>query len=134
MTNKEEGRKLIREAERIFNREVNASLRSSDWNLAVRRSQETVEMALKGALKILGIDYPKVHDVGAVFAEQARKKIERLDERTVERIREISSKLAKERAPSFYFEKEYSEKDARMASEDASFVLRKIKEIFMESE
>ena len=29
-----------------------------------------MELALKGALKVLGVDYPRIHDVAPVFSEQ----------------------------------------------------------------
>jgi HEPN domain-containing protein len=131
MTNREEGEKLIKEAESIFRRDLTSSMDASDWNLAVRRAQEVVETALKGALRIFGVEYPKVHDVGEIFAEQARRKIESMDENTIKRIREISKWLAKERVPSFYLEKEYSEGDARKAFEDSSWVLKEIIRLFV---
>jgi len=34
---------------------------------------EAAELLLRGALKILGVDYPKVHDVAPLFSEQARR-------------------------------------------------------------
>lgn len=37
-------------------------------------TQEVVELALKGALRILGVDFPKVRHVVPVFAEQMRSK------------------------------------------------------------
>ena len=39
------------------------------WNLVVRRSQESVELALKGALAWAGIAIPKVHDVGPLLRQ-----------------------------------------------------------------
>ena len=50
----EEGKKLVLEAGRILRRDVKGALDEDDLNLAVRRSQEVVELALKGALKMLG--------------------------------------------------------------------------------
>ncbi len=45
-TNKEQGEKLLKEAQWIFERD------------------------LKGCLRMLGIDYPKVHDAGLVFVTE----------------------------------------------------------------
>jgi HEPN domain-containing protein len=36
---------------------------------AVRESQELVELALKGMLRLVGIDPPKIHDVGAMLQQ-----------------------------------------------------------------
>ncbi len=58
--------------------------------MAVRRAQEGVELALKGALKLLGVDYPKVHDVAPVFSEQVQRKRGSVDAGVLERIEEVS--------------------------------------------
>lgn len=129
MTNHEAGKKLIREAEKILLRDMKGALEEGDHNLAVRRAQEVVELLLKGALKILGVDYPKVHDVGHVFVQRAREKRIDLGESTLIRIEEISGWLGEARAPSFYFERDYGEADARKASEDADFVSSVLKRL-----
>ena len=103
----EEGEKLIREGERILRREVQGALDDGDFNIAVRRAQEVVELALKGALKILGVDYPRVHDVASVFSEQVQQKREAVDAEVLERIEEISLWLGQAQAPSFCFEQDY---------------------------
>ncbi len=96
------GKQLIAESERIYLRDVQGALQEADSNLAVRRSQEVVELALKGGLKVLGVDYPKVHDVAPVFSEQLRQKRESVDTLELDRIEEISLWLAQARAPAFY--------------------------------
>lgn len=95
----------------------------------VRRSQETVELALKGLLMILGIDYPKIHDVGMVFYEQAKPKGVKIEEKDLERIKFISSQLVKEREASFYLEKDYAKEEAEEASESAEFVFSQINKL-----
>jgi len=130
MTNIESGQKLIKRAEDIFKRDLKGALAEKDYNMVVRRAQEVVEFALKGALKILGVDYPKVHDVGFIFAEQARTKVPNVQEDTLERIKSVSTWLGEVRAPSFYMERDYTEEDAKQAFEEASFVLKEIKGIF----
>ncbi len=42
MTNREAGEALVREARRIFNRDLYAAWEDRDYNLAVRRAQEAV--------------------------------------------------------------------------------------------
>jgi HEPN domain-containing protein len=49
----EEGLRLTREARHILRRDARSALAEGDFNLTVRRAQEAVELALKGALKIL---------------------------------------------------------------------------------
>ena len=121
------GEKLISEAERILVRDVKGALDEGDANLAVRRSQEVVELALKGALKILGIDYPRIHDVAPVFSEQIRQKRQIDDIEALDRIETASLWLTQARAPAFYFERDYNIEDAQQAFQDADFVLNQVR-------
>jgi HEPN domain-containing protein len=127
MTNKEIGMKLIEKAGKIRERDLNGAWSARDYNMTVRRAQEVVELALKGVLEFLGVDYPKIHDVGHIFAEQVVRKSFPIKEDILERIQEISFWLGKERAPSFYLERDYTEEDARKAFKDANFVYEEIK-------
>lgn len=128
MTNLERGNKLISQAEELL-KEAKRAYQNSQYNIAVRRSQETVELALKGLLIILGIEYPKKHDVGAVFYEQAQAKGVKIKEKNLEKIKFISSQLAKEREASFYMEKDYMKEEAEEASEGAEFVLSQVNKL-----
>lgn len=101
--------------------------------MAVRRAQEAAELTLKGALTILGVEYPMVHDVGKVFADAVQRKIGIKDRETLEKITHISTRLSKEREPSFYGEKLYKEVEAKEAHCDALFVLDKVKRMLKES-
>jgi HEPN domain-containing protein len=122
----EEGLRLTREARHILRRDARSALAEGDFNLTVRRAQEAVELALKGALKILGVDYPKVHDIAPVFSQQLRQKRGVGESEVLRRIEEVSLWLAQARTPSFYFERDYSSEDAERAAEDAEFVLREV--------
>ena len=84
-----------------------------------------VELALKGALKVLGVDYPRVHDVAPVFTEQVRQKRDSVNAQELERIEETSLWLVQARAPAFYLEREYGPEDAQHAWQDASFVVER---------
>ena len=126
---REEGLRLIREAGGILRRDAQGALSEKDFNLVVRRAQEVVELALKGALKMLGVDYPKVHDVAPLFSDQLRQKKGVSDPTVLQRIEEASLWLAQSRAPSFYFDREYGEEDAEQALKDAAFVLNEVKEL-----
>ena len=125
----EEGRRLIQEAEGIFRRDAQGALDEKDFNMAVRRAQEVVELSLKGALRILGVDYPKVHDVAPVFSEQLRQKRGIEDPEALRRIDEISLWLAQSRTPAFYLEREYGAEDAERALQDAALVLAEVKRL-----
>jgi len=126
---REEGIRLIQEAESILRRDAKGALNEQDFNLAVRRAQEVVELALKGALKILGVDYPKIHDVAPVFSDQVRQKRSINDPSVLQKIEEISLWLAESRASSFYLDREYSKEDAEQALDDAVFVLSETRKL-----
>lgn len=109
----------LEDAQRAYSR--------SSYNLAVRRSQEAVELALKGILRLIGVEYPKVHDVGDVFLEQMTRFSQ--DAENLKRIAGISKRLAKDREPSFYMERIYSEATAKEAVEGAQFVYEYIEKL-----
>lgn len=100
------------------------------WNLVVRRCQEAMELALKGALWWAGLEVPWVHDVG-VFLRQHRDRFPAGFARQIPRLVSISRALSVERERSFYGDEEsglppemlYEEHDAAEALEKAAFVL-----------
>lgn len=125
-TNKEQGEKLLKEAEWIFEKDLKSAMEEENYNLAVRRAQEVVELSLKGCLRILGIDYPKVHDAGFVFVREASNKLG-IKEDSLKEIERSSKWLSDARAPSFYGERDFTSEDAKKAFEDADYVLKEIK-------
>jgi HEPN domain-containing protein len=100
------------------------------WNLVVRRCQETVELALKGALRAVGVEVPKVHDVGITLKDHADRFPEVLRE-SVPRLASISRRLRRERELAFYGDEEtgtppqwlYTQEDAEGALQEAGQVL-----------
>lgn len=108
---------------RLLQEELSRACERQYWNLAVRRAQEVVELSLKGLLRALGTEYPRLHDVGDAFAEAVAAKNLSIDPQALGRIREISSYLARDRAPAFYMEQEFTQEQAERAQADARFVL-----------
>jgi len=98
----------------------------------IREAQETVELALKGMLREVGVEPPKWHDVGDLIVEFREKFPKEVSENT-ERLASISKWLRKEREFAFYGEvdfiptEEYDLKDAELAVEDAEFVVKMTK-------
>lgn len=129
MTNQEMARGHLMTAKRILE-EAERHAEARTWNLVIRRSQEVVELALKGALRWVGLEIPEVHDVGGFLKRyQDRLKGRLRDE--ADRIASISRRLRKERETSFYGDEEtelspeelYSREDAEGALREARFVL-----------
>ena len=98
------------------------------WPDVVRESQEVVELALKGLLRAVGVDPPRVHDVAEVLgAERARlpagiaNDVDRLSEayRSLRRDRELAFYGAEDLTPSDF----YRERDASEARDAARLVV-----------
>jgi len=95
----------------------------------VREAQELVELALKGALRYVGIEPPKQHDVGGLVLEH-RDRLPAPVAAAAERLAAISHRLRKEREFAFYGDEdfipteEYTRNEAGAALEDAQFVVR----------
>ena len=105
---------------------------AESWADVVRESQETVELALKGLLRAVGIDPPRVHDVADVLeAERDRLPaalagdIDRLAaaSRGLRRDRELAFLGAADLIPSEF----YKETDAAEARDNARFVVDRVR-------
>jgi len=77
------------------------ALSEGNYPYAVRLSQECVELSLKAALKVIGIDYPKVHDVSDVL-EVVSERFPEWFRAEIDFLCESSKILAKKREISLY--------------------------------
>jgi HEPN domain-containing protein len=100
----------------------------------VREAQELVELALKGALRAVGIEPPKLHDVGGLLLEHEGKFAPETRPR-LPRAAEVSRRLRRERELALYGDVDfipteaYTAADARRAYEDAAWVLGVAEEV-----
>jgi hypothetical protein len=100
----------------------------------VREAQELVELALKAALRAIGVEPPKFHDVGGLLVAHSEKFPPHLASR-LQRAADISRRLRRERELSFYGDidfiptEEYSAADAERAYEEAAWVLELATEV-----
>ena len=98
------------------------------WSDVVREAQELVELALKGMLRLVGVDPPKWHDVGMLLLDHRELFPPALHD-DLARLAEISKWLRKEREFAFYGDvdfvptQEYGPEDAQRAQADALWVL-----------
>ena len=67
----------------------------------VPEAQEIVELALKGMLRLAGIDPPKYHEVGGLLLEH-RDKFPAETQAVLAELARVSKKLRKERELAFY--------------------------------
>lgn len=129
MTNGEIARSHLRQAQLIL-AEAERYRRDGIWHLAVRRSQESVELALKGTLRGAGLEVPHVHDVSAFLLEHSQRLPAGLTPH-LDRLVSISRRLRREREVSFYGDEEsgaapdrlYTAADAEQAVGDARQVV-----------
>ena len=118
MSNGERGAKLFAAATELL-ADMDAALARESWNIAVRRAQEVVELALKAVLNYLGADVPKIHDVADHFAAEVGAYDLSVTADQLQHVRSVSARLARERSPAFYFEEDQGEDEAREAAADA---------------
>jgi HEPN domain-containing protein len=120
-------------------RRADARLRALDvlfeaesWADVVRESQEVVELALKGLVRSVGVDPPRIHDMADVLlAEQARLPAALAGE--VHRLAEASRSLRRDRELAFYGAEDltpsdfYKRRDAEQARQSARLVVRLVR-------
>lgn len=121
-TNFSTAQTLMREAENCL-AEAKRYFAEGDWNFTIRRAQECVELALKGLLKAGGWEVPKRHDVGAIVAERLQEAGIVMETEVAQKIVSASERLSQQQAPAFYWEIAFTRDDAKLAIEDAEFVL-----------
>lgn len=105
---------------------------------AVRQSQECVELSLKGALRYVGIEPPKWHDVGIILKKEAQRFPEWFSE-NIDRLTHVSRELRREREPSMDGDSDlnmpamelYTRLDAQEAVSKADFVMRLCKRLLV---
>ncbi|MEM1530780.1 MAG: HEPN domain-containing protein [Candidatus Bathyarchaeia archaeon] len=130
MNNIEMARSYFRQAkERV--RHAEEAIETGNYAFTIRQSQESVELALKGVLRLLTIEPPKWHDVGPII-KRNRELFPQWFRDRIDEIASISRKLRREREPSMYGDEEtgtppdqlYSLLDAKEALESAKTVLK----------
>ena len=112
MTNGERADRLIREARQIAG-EMRRALADEAWNLATRRAQEALALAIKALLSEMTVDYPKIHDPAPVFVHAVRARGIQVDVALLDALATLSQELASIRGPAFYQETVVTEAQAR---------------------
>lgn len=104
-------------------------IKKEAYSDVVREAQELVELALKGMLRVVGVEPPKLHDVGGLLIEH-RDRFPHDVQGVLADLAGISKRLRKERELAFYGDldfiptEEYSREDAHEAQHDAQQVLK----------
>ena len=112
MTNGERADRLIGEARQIAG-EMRRALDDEAWNLATRRAQEALELAIKALLNEMSVDYPKTHDPAPVFAQAVRMRSIGVDAGVLDSLTALSQELATIRGPALDQETVVTDAQAR---------------------
>lgn len=135
MNNVELARSNLRQAlERLKHAEE--ALETGNYPYVVRQSQEAVELSLKAALRLVGVEPPKWHDVGPVLRREKSRFPEWFQE-LVEELASISRSLRKERELAMYGDEEagipaeelYTRRDAEQALSQARRVVESVEKL-----
>jgi len=122
-------------------REAKIAAEGRVYHRVVRRAQECVELALKAVLRLVGIEYPREHEISTVLMEVSEKKnLPGWFTSALPEISVVSKRLTEERGPAFYGEEKafvppgslYGEKEAGEAITDAEKILNLCKRFFEE--
>ena len=113
-------------------RQAEDSLIMADFATSIRRAQECVELALKGVLRLLAIEYPLKHDVGDVLGTlQSREDLPLWFTSEILNLVEISADLSRKRGPAMYgYEAEFKPASDLFTKEDSSKALEAAKKVF----
>ncbi len=130
MRNRELAADYVRRAD-IRLRAIDVLMAAGSWADVVRESQEAVELALKGLLRHVGIEPPRIHDVSEVLLA-GRDRLPEALRADVERLAEISKDLRRDRELAFYGAEDltpsgfYCLEDAVEALDRARYVVRSV--------
>ena len=106
---------------------LDALIREKAWPDVVRESQEVVELALKGLLRLYQIEAPRVHDVSDILVEH-KSVFSTRPQSNLAKLCAISRALRRDRELAFYGSEDltpsefYKEKDALEACRQARWV------------
>jgi HEPN domain-containing protein len=113
-------------------RALDVLFESRSWADVVRESQEVVELTLKGLLRALGVEPPRIHDVADVLLAE-RDRVPKDLAPHVERLAGISRALRRDRELAFYGAEDltpssfYREADAVLARNSARDVVASVR-------
>lgn len=112
-------------------RAVDVLFDAESWADVVRESQEIVELALKGLLRSVGVDPPRIHDVSDVL-EAERERLPEPLQSELEVLTAASKELRRDRELAFYGAEDltpsgfYSRQDGERARESARRVVEAV--------
>lgn len=114
--------------------QAHSSFKKENYPLSVRRSQECIELSLKAALRSIGLEYPREHDVSDAL-EMVKEKFPNWFSSKLPKFVEISKELSKKRGPAMYgYELELKPASEIFKKEDAEETLLSTKSVLQACE
>lgn len=114
--------------------QAHISFERGNYPLSVRRSQECIELSLKAALRGIGLEYPREHDVSDAL-EMVKEKFPAWFSSRLPKFVEISKALSKKRGPAMYgYEFELKPASAIFKKEDGEEALSSAEIVFQACE
>ncbi len=112
------------------------ALEDGNYPYTIRQSQEAVELALKAALRLVGVEPPKWHDVGPILRKEFRR-FPKWFQKEIGFMARVSRRLRREREPAMYGDEElglppeelYDRVDAEEALRDAQRVVEFVEKL-----
>ncbi len=122
-------RSYIRQAKERF-KHASEALETGNFPYVIRQCQEAVELSLKAALRLVGVEPPKWHDVGPILRRE-KNRFPKWFQVRIPELAYISRLLRKEREASMYGDEElglppeelYTRYDAEQALKFANSVI-----------
>lgn len=110
--------------------EARASLASGSWHRAVRKAQESAELAVKAVFRFAGLEHPKSHVLGRLVRKDLRR-LGILADDVIQTLADFSDALSLDREPAFYGTHDgvpaselFDEEDAKDALRKAEWILQ----------
>ncbi|MEM3382230.1 MAG: HEPN domain-containing protein [Candidatus Bathyarchaeia archaeon] len=111
-------------------KDAGEALKDGNYPYSLRLSQECVELSLKASLKLVSIEYPKVHDVSDVLLRVKERYPEWFREE-LDEMCEASKILASKREIAFYgSEEEYSSSGEIIGEREAESAVEKAEKTY----
>lgn len=111
-------------------KDAEEALNDANYPYCLRLSQECVELLLKASLKLVGIEYPKVHDVSEVLLK-VKERFPEWFKKEIDELSEISRILASKREIAFYgSEEDYLTPEEVIGEKEAKDAISKARKTY----
>lgn len=104
MNNRDLVKSYIRQAEERI-KHAKEALRDGNYPYVIRQCQEAVELLLKASLRYVGVEPPKLHDVGHILRRE-KSRFPQWFQDEIDELAYYSRILRKEREPAMYGDEE----------------------------